>query len=177
VTPRYPWPAAVVSLVLGLFLATPTGAQSVPAFNGRYRFIFTASQSCPGAAQVGPLSILMDVTEATVSAGTEVSGVPASASETPANGRFVFLRKGTHLHGASASAGPELGLDTESQYRLWMSLMADGSAAIASGGRARASGTAFGDIEISLANDPTGNPINGGECDFALNHQWSLEPA
>jgi hypothetical protein len=168
-----------VLAVLALVAALPvrTGAQSVPAFNGRYRFIFTASQSCPGAAQVGPLSILMDVTEATVSAGSEVSGVPASASETPANGRFVFLRQGTHLHGPSASAGPELGLDTESQYRLWMQLMADGSAAIASGGRARASGTAFGDIEISLANDPTGNPINGGECDFALNHQWSLEPA
>jgi hypothetical protein len=175
--PRYPWLSAIALLTLALALPASTGAQSVPPFVGRYRFFFTAGASCPAAKQVGPLSILMDVTEATVSAGAEVSGVPASASETPANGRFVFLRQGTRLHGASASAGPQLGLDTEGLYRLWMHLVADGTATIASGGRARASGTAFGGIEISLASDSTGTPIDGGECDFALDHQWSLEPA
>ena len=169
--------APALALLFALAAAAATDAQSVPAFIGRYRLIFTVGKSCPPTTQVGPLSILMDVTEATVSAGSEVSGQSASATETPANGRFVLLRQGTHLHGPSASSTIELGLDTEGQYRLWMRVMADGTAAIASGGRARASGTAFGEIEISLANDPSGNPIDGGYCAFALDHQWSLEPA
>jgi hypothetical protein len=158
-------------------LPSRTGAQSVPAFSGRYRFTFTVSRSCPAQTQVGPLSILMDVAEASVSGGSEVSGVPASSSQTPNNGRFVLLRQGTHLHGPSASAGPDLGLDTEGKYRIWMRVMADGAAAVAADGRARASGTAFGEIELSLASDPSGNPIDGGYCQFASDHQWSLEPA
>jgi len=166
-----------MALAATLALPAATGAQSVPAFIGRYRLVFTVGKSCPAATQVGPLSILMDVSEATVSAGSEVSGQSASAAETPANGRFVLLRQGTHLHGPSASSTIELGLDTEGQYRLWMRVMADGTATIASGGRARAGGTAFGEIEISLAADSTGNPIPGGYCAFALDHQWSLEPA
>jgi hypothetical protein len=166
-----------LALLFGLATAVTTDAQSVPAFSGRYRLMFTVGKSCPATTQVGPLSILMDVSEATVSAGSEVSGQSASASEIPANGRFVLLRQGTHLHGPSASSTIELGLDTEGQYRLWMRVMADGTADIGAGGRARASGTAFGEIELSLAADTTGNPIPGGYCAFALDHQWSLEPA
>lgn len=165
------------ALLFALAAASATDAQSVPAFIGRYRLIFTAGKSCPATTQVGPLSILMDVTEATIGTRAEVSGQSASPNETPDNGRFVLLREGTHLHGASASSSQVVGLDTESQYRLWMRVMTDGTAGIASGGRARASGTAFGEIEISLAADPSGNPIPGGYCAFALDHQWSLEPA
>jgi hypothetical protein len=177
VSPRYPWPAAVAGLLLALFLATPTGAQSVPAFNGRYRFVFTVSPSCPKETQVGPLSVVMNVSEASVSGGSEVSGVPASSSQTPDNGRFVLLRLGAHLHGPSAASTADFGLETEGQYRIWMKVMTDGTAAVASGGRASASGTAFGEIELSLASDPTGDPIPNGNCPFASDHRWSLEPA
>ena len=168
---------AIILGMLAILAALPsqTGAQSVPAFSGRYRFIFTVSPSC--TAQVGPVSIVMTVAEAAVSGGSEVSGVPASSSQTPANGRFVLLRQGTHVHGPSAASTDELGLDSEDQYRIWMKTMIDGTVATASGGRARASGTAFGIVEVSLASDPTGNPIDGGECPFASDHQWSLEPA
>jgi len=175
--PRLSSPRHRLTLALAAALALPasTGAQSVPAFSGRYRLIFTVSPSCPASTQVGPLSILMNVAEAPVSAGAEVSGASASASEIPANGRFVLLRQGTHLHGPSASSTIELGLDSEGTYRLWMRVMADGTAAVATTGRARASGTAFGEIELSLASDPNGDPI--GYCAFASGHQWALEPA
>jgi hypothetical protein len=161
--------------LLALALPTSSGAQAVPAFSGRYKLIFTVAPSCPAATQVGPLSILMNVSQAPVSAGAEVSGQAASASQIPANGRFVLLRQGTHLHGPSASSTIELGLDTEGPYRLWMRVMTDGTASLATGGRARASGTAFGEIEISLASDPNGDPI--GYCAYATDHQWALEPA
>lgn len=165
------------ALALVALAPSRTGAQSVPAFSGRYRFTFTVSRSCPAGTQVGPLSVVMNVAEAPVSAGAEVSGVPASSTQTPDNGRFVLLRQGTRLHGPSAASTSELGLDTEGQYRIWMRVMTDGAAATASGGRARASGTALGEVELSLASDPTGNPIPGGYCQFASDHQWSLEPA
>jgi hypothetical protein len=167
----------VVAAALVVAMPSSTGAQSVPAFSGRYRFMFTVSRSsCPATMQVGTLSVVMNVAEATVGAGSEVSGVPASASQTPANGRFVLLRQAARLHGPAASSTIELGLDTEGQYRVWIRLMTDGTPAAGTGGRARASGTAFGEVELSLASDPTGNPIPGGYCAFASDHHWSLEP-
>ena len=63
--------------------------------------------------QVGPLSVVMNVAEAPISAGAEVSGASASATEIPANGRFVLLRQGTRLHGPSAASTIEVGLYTE----------------------------------------------------------------
>ncbi len=165
-----------LALVLGLALPTMTDAQSVPAFSGRYRFVLTVSPSCPSSMQVGPLSVVMNVGQTSVSAGAEVSGQSASPSEIPDNGRFVLLRQGSGLHGASGASTIELGLNTESVYRVWMQIMADGTATTSSGGRARASGTAFGEVELSFASDPTGAPI--GNCQrFASDHQWSLEPA
>jgi len=168
----------VVALALGLALPSLTDAQSVPALSGRYRFVLTVSPSptCPASMQVGPLSIVMDVAEAAVSTGSEVFGQSASASEIPDNGRFVWLRQGNRLHGAFGSSTLELGLDTEGTYRVWMQIMADGTVATAASGRARASGTAFGEVELSLATDPTGFPI--GNCQlFTAGYQWSLEPA
>ncbi len=86
--------------------------------------------------QVGTLSVVMGaVGEAAVSAGAEVSGVPASASQTPANGRFVLLRQATRLHGPAAVVHDELGLDTEGQYRVWVRLMTDGTAEAGTGSR------------------------------------------
>jgi hypothetical protein len=165
----------VLAAALVVALPASTGAQSVPAFSGRYRLTFTVSHSCPSSTQVGPLSVVMDVSEALVSQGSEVSGQSASPTQIPANGRFVLLRQGTHLHGAAASSSIELGLDTEGPYRLWLRVMTDGTAAVATNGRARASGTAFGEVEISLDSDPTGNPI--GYCAYATDHQWTLDPA
>lgn len=188
---RSPWAAALarlnsrslvpaLALALALGLPSSTGAQAAPAFSGRYRLILTVSPSCPPAMQVGPLSILMNVTEAPVSAGAEVSGQSAATYETPQNGRFVLLRQASRVHGAISSSTIELGLDTEGIYRLWLQVMADGSVTTSSGGRARASGTAFGEVEVGLAGDPTGTPIDNGNgnCGFAtVGHQWSLEPA
>jgi hypothetical protein len=167
----------LVAAAFVIGLPASLGAQSVPAFSGRYRLVFTVSRSCPAAMQVGPLSVVMNVAEAPISAGSEVSGESASAAEIPANGRFVLLRQGTRLHGPSAASTIEFGLVTEGTYRIWMRVMTDGTAAVATGGRARASGTAFGEVELSLASDPTGNPIQGGYCAYASDHQWSLEPA
>ena len=202
---RYPWPSAVsgpgaigsrravaaasrvrrsvaVAVALGLALALPTwtGAQSAPAFTGRYRFVLTVAPSCPASMQVGPISVLMDVTETTVSAGPELSGKPASPSQTPDNGRFELLRQGSRIHGPFGARTDKLGLDSEGIYRVWMEVMLDGATSIASSGRSRASGTAFGEVEFSLASDPTGEPVGGGtgNCGFATTgHQWSLEPA
>jgi hypothetical protein len=177
-SPRYPWLTAIAGLLLGLVAATPTGAQSVPAFSGRYRFTFTVSPSCPSQMQVGPLSVVMTVSEAAIPSGAEVSGQSASASEDSDNGRFVLQRVGTRLHGPSAASTLEVGLVTEGQYRIWIRVMTDGTAAVSSGGRARGSGTALGEVELSLASDPSGNPINGGYCFiYTAGHQWTLEPA
>lgn len=165
-----------IALALGLVLPAGTGAQSVPAFSGRYRFVLTVSPSCPASMQVGPLSIVMNVAEAAVSAGSEVSGQSAAATEEPNNGRFVLLRQGNRLHGAFGAHTEYLGLDTTGPYRVWMQIMTDGTASTASGGRPRASGTAFGEVELSLASDPTGAPT--GNCQlFTPGYQWSLEPA
>jgi len=167
-----------IALTLGLTLPSLTDAQSVPALTGRYRFVLTVSPSptCPASMQVGPLSVLMDVAEEPSSTGSEVSGQSASASEIPDNGRFVWLRQGNRLHGAFGSSTLELGLDTEGIYRVWMQIMTDGTVATAAIGRARASGTAFGEVELSLATDSTGFPI--GNCQlFTAGFQWSLEPA
>jgi hypothetical protein len=164
-----------IAAALGLALPSGTDAQSVPAFSGRYRLVLTVSRSCPAAMQVGPLSFLMNVAETPVRAGSEVSGQSASASETPDNGRFVLLRQGNRLHGAVGAHTLEFGLNTEGPYRVWMQIMTDGTATTSGAGRARASGSAFGEVELALASDPSGNPISF--CTLALDHQWSLEPA
>jgi len=169
---------AGVALVLALAWPSGTGAQSVTvaAFSGRYRFVLTVAPGCPASMQVGPLSIVMNVAEATVSAGAEVSGQSAATYEEPNNGRFVLLRQGNRLHGAFGAHTQYLGLDTTGPYRVWMQIMTDGTASTATGGRARASGTAFGEVELSLASDPTGAPT--GNCQlFTYSYQWSLEPA
>ena len=178
---RYPWlVGAALTVALGLALPGMTGAQSVPAFTGRYRFILRVSPSCPPGMQVGPVSLLMDVVEVPITAGSEVSGQPASAYEGPNNGRFVLLRQGNRLHGPYGAHTQYLGVDSEGIYRVWMQVMTDGVAATASNGRARASGTAFGEVELGFAGDPTGKPIDDGRgtCGFATGgHEWSLEPA
>jgi hypothetical protein len=136
------------------------------------------SPSCAANTQVGPLSIVMNVAETTIATGSEVTGQSASPSEEPNNGRFVLLRQGSRLHGPFGAHTQYLGLNTEGTYRVWMQVMADGTAGTASGGRARASGTAFGEVELSLAADPTGAPIPNGNCGFVTTgFQWSLEPA
>ena len=122
----------------------------------------------------------MDVTEATVSAGPEVSGGLRRRPQTPDNGRFELLRQGSRIHGPFGARTDKLGLDSEGIYRVWMQIVVDGATSVASGGRARASGTAFGEVELSLASDPTGEPVGGGtgNCGFATTgFQWSLEPA
>ena len=123
------------------------------------------------AAEGGVAGLLVDGV-------TEVAGQSASPNEVPNNGRFVFLRQGSHLHGAFGGHSQYVGLETEGIYRVWMQVMSDGTAAVASSGRARASGTAFGEVEIGLTSDPVGNPIPDGNCGLTTpGHQWSLEPA
>jgi hypothetical protein len=177
----WPWPGlgrAALGLALSVALPAASDAQSIPAFSGRYRFVLTMSPSCAPNTQVGPLSIVMNVAEATVGAGSEVSGRSASPAEEPNNGRFELLRQGSRLHGPFGAHTQYLGLETEGIYRVWMQVMTDGTAAVASGGRARASGTAFGWVELSLKADPTGAAIPNGDCGYATKgFQWSLEPA
>jgi hypothetical protein len=150
-------------------------AAAAPAFSGRFALVLTAGRGCTELASVGPLRVAVEVKEAPVSQGSEVSGQSASPSEVADQGRFVLLRQVDRLHGAFGASTQELGLRTiDGPYRVWAQLVLDGTAATAAGGRARASGTAFGEIEISRSSDPTGAPV--GTCEFALDHQWSLEP-
>jgi hypothetical protein len=159
-------------------LPVAIGAQSVPAFSGRYRLSVTPSPRCGASMQVGPVSVVVNVAEAGVTSGAEVSGQSAASYEVPDNGRFVLYRQGASVHGALGASTQVLGLDSEGVYRIWMQVMMDGTAAVASGGRARASGTAFGEVELSLKSDPTGAPIPNGNCGVTTaGHTWSLEPA
>jgi hypothetical protein len=144
-----------------------------PSFSGRYQFVLNVSRDCPTSVQVGPLTVAMNVGEASVTQGSEVSGQSASPSEVPADGRFVLLRQGDHVHGAFGSSGQELGLVTSEGYLLWVRLMLDGTATTATGGRTRASGTAFGEVDLGLASSPA---VESDNCKLALEHQWSLEP-
>jgi hypothetical protein len=164
------------AVALALTPASPLGAQSpAPAFSGRYKLVLTVGRGCPAAVQVGPLSVLVDVAEATVTAGSEVSGQSASASEPPEDAQFVLLRQADKVHGAvGARDAPYVGFRTLEGYRVWMQIMADG-AATTSGGRTAARGTALGEIDLSLPGDADVDTI--GVCKFALDHTWSLEPA
>jgi hypothetical protein len=159
-----------------LSLAPVTGAQSslAPAFSGRYKLVLTLSRGCPASMQLSPFTVAMDVTQAAVTQGAEVSGQSASPSEVPADGRFVLLRQGDHLHGALGSSSLDLGLVTTEGYLLWLRLMLDGTATTAAGGRSQASGTAFGEVDLALASDPAAPLI--GDCLGVLDHQWTLEP-
>jgi hypothetical protein len=175
--------STAVAAALALLLPSVIGAQSAvppprasaaPVFSGRYKLVLTFAQGCPAAVQVGPLSVLADVVETTVSAGSEVSGQSASPAEKPEDIRFVLLRQGDKLHGAfGASDEPYVGFRTLEGYRVWMRIMADGTATTSSG-RARGSGTAFGEIDLSRPGDADVDTI--GYCQ-ALGHTWSLEPA
>jgi hypothetical protein len=168
----------LLAAAAALLLPVATGAQSTsaPAFSGRYRLVLTASPSCPAPVRVGPLSVEMNLTQAPVSAGAEVSGIPPTPPENPDRGRLVLLRQGDKLHGPIGGSTLEIGLPAlEGTYRVWVQIMADGTATTATGGRAGASGTAFGRFVLALANDPDGDPI--ADCEFALDHRWSLEPS
>jgi hypothetical protein len=166
--------------VLALAIPSPAGSQSAaepprasaaPAFSGRYRLVITVGRGCPAAMQVGPQGILMDVAQSAVASGSEVAGRSASPAETSDDGRLVLLRQGDRLHGPSGAIGASLGLRTLQGFRVWMQVMADGTAATASGGRARASGTAFG-RSSSPGPDPEADSMGLPGAD----HQWSLEP-
>ncbi len=163
---------ARLALVAATVLSLPpsTGAQTgpdvpraslAPAFSGRYQLVLTLSRGCPASMQVGPLTVAMDVTQAAVVQGAEVSGQSASPSEVPADGRFVLLRQGDRLHGAFGSSSLELGLVTSEGYVLWLRLMMDATAATATGGRSRASGTAFGDVTLARKTASTCSTTSG----------------
>lgn len=166
-----------VAVATGLVLVAPLLAQSpAPAFAGRYKLVLTFDPGCPAAVQVGPQSVLVDVLEATVTAGAEVSGQSASGAEPPEDARFVLLRQGDRLHGAfGARDAPYVGFRTLEGYRIWMMIMADGTATTSSG-RAAGRGTAFGEIDLSRPGDADVDSI--GACGPAvLGHSWALEPA
>jgi hypothetical protein len=169
----------VAAAALSLAAATGTrsqaevGASAAPAFSGRYQFILDISRGCPATMLVGPLTVAMDLAEATVAQGSEVSGQSASPTEVPADGRVVLLRQGDRVHGAFASSSLEIGLVTSEGYLLWLRLMLDGTASTATGGRSRASGTAFGEVDLGLASNPA---ADSQDCQGVLDHQWSLEP-
>lgn len=151
----------------------PPRASAAPAFSGRYRLVVTFGRLCPVAVQVGPQSVVVNVVQSAVAAGSEVSAESASPSETSDDGRLVLLRQGDRLHGPWGAIGASLGLRTLQGFRVWMQIMADGTAATASSGRARASGTAFGELKLARPADPEADSM--GSCQ-ALDHQWSLEP-
>jgi len=170
---------AVAAAVLSLAPATGTRSHAdvtgsvAPAFSGRYQLTFDISRACPATMLVGPLTVAMNLGEASVTQGSEVSGQSASPTEVPDDGRFVLLRQADHVHGAFGSAGVSLGLVTSEGYLLWVRLVLDGTAATATGGRSRASGTALGEVDLGVASNPSADSQN---CTGVLDHQWSLDP-
>jgi hypothetical protein len=172
-----------IAAAAALGLASPSGAQlsgpgphasAAPAFSGRYKLVLTVSRGCPAAVQVGPQSVLVDLSEAPVAAGSEVSGQSANPAERPEDVRFVLLRQVDALHGPfGASDAAYVGFRTLEGYRIWMRIMAEGTAA-AAGSRSQAGGKAFGEIDLSRPGDTDVDTI--GFCE-ALDHAWSLEPA
>jgi hypothetical protein len=153
--------------------AGPADASAAPAFSGRYRLVLTFGRGCPAAVQAGALNVLTDVSEASVAAGSEVSGESARHPEKPEDGRFVLLRQADALHGAFGMKDePYVGFQTLEGYRIWMQIMADGIGTTSSG-RAAGSGTAFGEIDLSRPGDADVDTI--GYC-AALDHAWALEP-
>jgi len=164
--------ALAIAFVVAVAAPGPGRAQTAaPAFSGRYRLVLTPSRTCttiPAAAQ----SVVFDLQQAAVGSRFEVSGSPASAAD--ADGTvLVLLRQADRLHGPVAVRTDLLGPTTLEGFRVWIELMLDGAAATATGGRARASGTAFGQIDVSRPGDPLTDTI--GFC-VALDHQWALEP-
>lgn len=155
-------------------------AAAAPAFTGRYRLVLVLGRSLlppsPACSALpSPLSVLVDVTEDSIGSRSEVSGQSANPAEPAEDARFVLLRQGDHLHGGVGTRGAALGLVTVEGYRVWVQLMADGTAATAAGGgHSRAAGTAFGEIDVSRPGDA--DPDSLGYC-RALDHTWSLEPA
>jgi hypothetical protein len=156
----------------------PPRASAAPALSGRYllvlspgRTLLPMSPSC--STLPSPLSILVDVGEGTNGTATEVRGQSAASAEPPDDARFVLLRQSDKVHGAMGCRNDFVGLRTVEGYRVWMQIMTDGTAAATSGGRSRASGTAFGEIDVSRPGDADTDSI--GYC-MALDHQWSLEP-
>ncbi len=173
---RLAGPAAAALLLApgaGTWSGADVSASLAPAFSGRYQLVLNISRGCPATMLVGPLTVAMDVAEAAVTQGSEVSGQPAAPTQVPADGRFVLLRQGDHVHGAFGSSSLNLGLVTSEGYLLWVRLMLDGTATTATGGRTRASGTAFGEVDLGLASNPSADSQN---CEGVLDHQWSLEP-
>jgi hypothetical protein len=170
-----------ILIAVALAVSAPAGAQSAgepprasaaPIFSGRYKLVITFGRGCSAAMQLGPQAVIANVGQSPIAIGSEVTGQSASPSETANDGRFVLLRQGDQLHGPSGAINDSLGLRTLQGYRVWMQVMADGSATTSSG-RARASGTAFGDVALSRPGDAAFDSI--GFC-TALDHQWSLEP-
>ena len=165
--------ALSVAAVAGTPSHADVAGSAAPAFSGRYQLVLNVSRGCPVTMLVGPLTVAMNVAEATVAQGSEVSGESAGPTEVPADGRFVLLRQADHVHGAFGSSSLNVGLVTAEGYLLWVRLMLDGTAATATGGRTRASGTAFGEVDLGLASNPSADSQN---CEGVLDHQWSLEP-
>lgn len=174
-----------VALLVGLVTPPSTTSQSsatevgaaprasaAPTFGGRYRLGLSFGVSCPVK---GPaVSIEVVVAEATAGSRTEVNGRPTDPEDTTLS-RLVLLREGDHLHGAVSvkGDGDVLGIGTLEGQRVWMQLMADGTATTGSGGKVLASGRAFGDLQVSRPGDPSRDTL--GSC-TALDHAWSLEP-
>ena len=147
-------------------------AAAAPAFSGRYRLGLSFGTSCPVKGPV--VSIQVEIEETPAGSRIEVDGRP-SDKEDAKLARLVLLREGDHVHGAVSVQGNAevLGIGTLEGQRVWMQLMADGTAATASGGKVLASGRAFGDLQVSWPGDDSRDTL--GSC-TARDHSWSLEP-
>jgi hypothetical protein len=145
-------------------------AAAAPAFSGRYRLGLAFGASCPVKGPVA--SVEVEIAEAAVGSRVEVDGRPADPDDSSVS-RLVLHREGDHLHGAVSVNGQVLGIGTLEGQRVWMRLMADGTATTSSSGKVLASGRAFGDLQLSEPGDDS--PDTLGSC-TALDHTWSLEP-
>ena len=165
-------PASTLSQSSASGVGSAPRAAAAPAFGGRYRLGLSFGASCPVKGPV--VSIQVEVAESPVGARVEVDGRPSDPEDATLF-RLVLLREGDHLHGAVSVKGnlEVLGIGTLEGQRVWMQLMADGTAATSSGAKVLASGRAFGDLQVSRPGDASRDTL--GSC-TARDHSWSLEP-
>lgn len=172
---RRSWAILLLSLLCGLWPSTgPADAQvekDAATFGGRYRLTLTFGQSCPqrGTAVAVLLDVVEQFAQSSRTAGTEVAGRPLPAIDARL-GQMVLLRRGHVLEGAFGVIYNEK-VGTTDGRSVAFNLMAQGTAEDASPA-ARARGTAFGDLMLSLPEDEYNNAL--GSC-TARDHTWTLE--
>jgi hypothetical protein len=152
-------------------LASPASSQTT-SFAGRYTLRLTFGPAC--RAGVGAVSVLLNLTEATVAGGTELDGRPTPPDEVKV-AQLSALRSAGRLHGPFATLGSRSArepITTDEGLLLSPWLMLDGTVTTGSG-RPTARGSAIGFVALGRADEDV--PSSLANC-TASDFTWTLDP-